>query len=147
MRKLAVLIVIVVLAVPALVYAAPKITGADVVDNSLTGADINESTLVLPPSGVGGREIVHVQEELIWPANQPPQDNSKTVEANCPAGKVATGGSAAPVALNWSGTDELVFLTGDRPTATGWAATWNKSSGVGFEVGITADVYAVCVDG
>jgi hypothetical protein len=45
MKKLAALIVVVVLAVPALAYAVPKITGADVVDDSLTGADILESTL------------------------------------------------------------------------------------------------------
>jgi hypothetical protein len=58
MKKLAALIVVVVLALPALAWAVPKITGADVVDNSLTGADVDESTLNLPQADVGDVKLV-----------------------------------------------------------------------------------------
>jgi hypothetical protein len=54
MKKLAALIVVVVLALAALAWAVPKITGADVVDDSLTGADVDGVDLE-PASGGRGR--------------------------------------------------------------------------------------------
>jgi len=97
MRKLAVLIVIAILAVPTLVYAAPRITGADVVDDSLTGADTNESTLGKVPSAAVADRLStpifgYTSQTFVVPpiAGHP-------IRVQAPAGRVAIGGYATGV--------------------------------------------------
>jgi hypothetical protein len=92
MRRLAALIVITALVVPAVVYAAPKITGADVVDGSLTGADINEATLgKVPAAEVADRLATPVLGYTSETFFVPARFSGPSFVTEAPPGRVAVG--------------------------------------------------------
>jgi hypothetical protein len=91
LKKLALAIVVVILLVPAIAWAVPKITGADIVDDSLTGADVDESTLNLPapPNEVGyTSDTCFVRFNFSGPP----------CVVRAPAGRVAIGGYVSDMA-------------------------------------------------
>lgn len=95
MKRVTAFAVLVVLLVPALAYAVPQITGADVVDDSLTGADIQEPTLAKVPfaghadtAGSASVEITSRQSEYFDVSPGAVASRS----AACPSGWVPTGG-------------------------------------------------------
>ena len=103
------------------------VKGADVVDGSLTGADIDESSLTL---GVQGYQRVYGGDHAIAAGAV------ETYAADCPVGKVAISGGF------WTDTAEVRTFWGyatDDDTYT--VAFWN-SGATAHNVG----VHVVCVD-
>lgn len=109
------------------------IASPEVLNNSLTGADINESTLTLPRSSgpVNGREIIsNLAEDTSLGSG-----SSFLRAVTCPSGKVAVGASITSSSVG-------VHLL-DYPTNSGWSfqATNNTDT--------AQDVHwaVVCVNG
>jgi hypothetical protein len=62
-----------------------------------------------------------------------------TLTANCPSGKVPTGGGHSKL----TDTDSPGVIRVNRPTETGWTVTWGDYQG---SLSATGTVYVVCVN-
>ena len=108
--------------------ASNTITSRNVVAESLTGADIAESTLTTVP--LGGYEIVRTE-------GASPAHSVKGGSASCPAGKKVLGGGALP--LSPAPEDQLV-LQSHPATDREWQADVQNVS----ETPSNFVVFAVC---
>ena len=115
------------------------LTGADVQNDSLTGADIVESSLgEIPAAGGAGVRNRSVAERG---SDSQLSEDEKSASAQCPAGKVVVGGGhaiVAPPALDLS-------IVSSRPGSTDrWSVTAEEDTPTDFNWQLSA--YAVCVD-
>jgi hypothetical protein len=65
--------------------------------------------------------------------------NEITVTANCPSGKVPTGGGYSKL----TDTDSPGVVRVNRPTETGWTITWGDYQG---SLSASGTVYVICVN-
>jgi hypothetical protein len=134
-RWLALFGLVLVLGGGGLAYAAPKlITGAQVQDDSLTGADVLESSLVLPPAQV---QVSYRTATVTVPAAPNATESSPGVAtARCDAGQLVTGGGVE--------LDDVMRVVDSYPDegGAGWTANVANDDPLGPR---TATVHAVCV--
>jgi hypothetical protein len=134
-RWLALFGLVLVLGGGGLAYAAPKlITGEQVQDDSLTGADVLESSLVLPPAQV---QVSYRTATVTVPAAPNATESTPGVAtARCDPGQRVTGGGAE--------LDDVMSVVDSYPDegGAGWTANVNNDDPLGAR---TATVHAVCV--
>ena len=147
MRRLAAIFaiaVVLVLSGPSSAAADPPlITGVQIADDSVTGADVLETSLTQVPyaknaDALNGIELINADAVLSFAAN-----GVAGSHVDCPDGKLVVGGGASSAETTLALTSSLPLGDGGGPLGGGWQAVFLNLTADPIQASI--HTFAICM--